>query len=197
MSELWYQNPKILLTNLDQFFPNTILSRSDKINATARFAIYYTILIIIFKQDAKWMSISVILLLLSFFLGTTEEFKSKNDDVYHAPTKENPFMNFTLGDLFDHPERNPGYGFYDIKDEVRKEYRSHLYSDPMDVWGKYITDRNYYTMPNTSIVNDQTGFAMACFGNSGVCKTDGKDCLKYRDPTYNRGRYTVTGIDEP
>jgi hypothetical protein len=197
MSELWYKNPKILLSNLDQFFPNTHLSKIDKVNAIARFAIYYTILIILFKQDMKWLSLSVILLLASYFLGTTDKLKFKNNDVFFAPTKENPFMNYTLGDLFDNPERNPGYGFYDIKDEMKNKYRSHIVSDPSDVWGKYINDRNYYTMPNTSIVNDQTGFAQACFGDSGTCKSLGKDCLKYRDPTYNRGRYTVTGITEP
>ena len=197
MSELWYKNPKILLSNLDQFFPSTNLSKVGKINAIARFAFYYTFLIILLMQDAKWLSISVILLLVSYFLGSTDKLKFKNNDVFFAPTKENPFMNYTLGDLFDNPERNPGYGYYDIKDEINKEYKGQLYSDPMDVWGKYISDRNYYTMPNTSIVNDQTGFAQACFGESGTCKTEGKDCLKYRDPTYNRGRYTVTGIEEP
>jgi hypothetical protein len=197
MSELWYRNPKILLTNLDQFFPNTYLSRPEKVNAIARFAIYYTILIILFKQDTKWMSVSVILLLTSYYLSETEKMVFKDNEEFHQPTKQNPFMNYTLGDLFDHPERHPGYGFYDIKEKVRKEYRSHLLSDPMDVWGKYISDRNYYTMPNTSIVNDQTGFAMACFGDSGACKSLGEDCLKTRDPTYNRGRYTVSGIEEP
>jgi hypothetical protein len=197
MSELWYQNPKILLTNLDQFFPNTYLSKTDKVNAIARFAIYYTMLILLFRQDAKWMAISVLLLIVSYFLGSTNKLKSKNNDMFTAPTKENPFMNYTLGDLFDNPERNPGYGYYDIKDEIRKEYRGQLTSDPMDVWGKYINDRNFYTMPNTQIVNDQTGFAMSCFGDSGMCKSLGKDCLKYRDPTYNRGRYTVTGVEEP
>ena len=59
------------------------------------------------------------------------------------------------------------------------------------MWGKFISDRNYYTMPNTEIVNDQTGFAKWCFGNSGECKSFGTNCLKQRDPTYHRGRFTT------
>ena len=44
-SELWYKNPKVLLENMDQFFPGKNLDRIEKINSLARFAIYYFILV--------------------------------------------------------------------------------------------------------------------------------------------------------
>lgn len=199
MTDLWYHNPKILLKNIDQFFPNKNLNRLEKINSLARFAIYYAILLVLLGQDTKWLSISVVILLISAFLGTTEKFVSltNTDDIQKCtePTKENPFMNYTLGDLMEKSDRPKACKYEDSKNKIRKEFRSHLYSDTSDLWGKYISDRNYYTMPNTEIVNNQKGFAKWCFGNSGKCKTTGKNCLKQRDPTYHRGRLTTIQYD--
>ena len=194
MSNLWYQNPRILLEDLDQFFPNKHLNREQKINAIARFAIYYTILLLVFQQDNKWLSISIALLIISIYLGQTEEMTSENPIIANKecqePTKDNPFMNFTVGDQITKPNRGGACSWSSSKKKAREDFRSKLFSDPSDVWGQFISDRNYYTMPNTEIVNDQTGFAKWIFGDSGKCKTEGNQCLKVRDPTYHRGRLT-------
>ena len=199
MTDLWYRNPKILLEKYDQFFPNKNLNRIEKINSLARFAIYYGILLVLFGQDTKWLSISIVIITISLFLGSTENFVSvgnKEDEKNCTkPTKQNPFMNYTLGDLIEKSDRPKACKYEDSKDEMRKEFRSHIYSDSSDIWGKFISDRNFYTMPNTEIVNDQKGFAKWCFGNSGKCKTTGKNCLKIRDPTYHRGRLTTIEYD--
>lgn len=195
MTELWYHNPKVLLDKPEEFLLNKNLNRTEKINSLARLSIYYTILILVSNQDSKWLSVGIIIMLISVFLGTTENFTSKDKTLdtlqCQKPTKFNPFMNYTIGDLFETPDRPKACKYDDVKDEMRKEFRSHIYSDSSDLWGKFISDRNYYTMPNTEIVNDQTGFALWCFGNSGECKSFGTNCLKQRDPTYHRGRLTT------
>lgn len=194
MTELWYKKPAILFNDMNQFFPNNDLSREEKINSMARFALYYSILLIVTKQDTKWLSISLIILLVSILLGDSEKFtstdKTISKEICQRPTRDNPFMNYTLGDLLNKPQRPKACKYDDVKDEMRKEFRSTIYTDTTDIWGKYISDRNFYIMPNTEIVNDQTGFAKWCFGNSGECKITGKNCLKIRDPRYHRGRIT-------
>ena len=75
MSNLWYNNPSILMEDLRIFVPTNDLSREDKINAIARFAIYYTFLILLFGLDNKWLSVSVILLIISYCLGYYENFE--------------------------------------------------------------------------------------------------------------------------
>jgi hypothetical protein len=199
MTELWYRNPGILFEKYDEFFPNKNFNRIEKINSLARFAIYFAFLLILLNQDKKWLSISIVILIISLFLGTTENFVSVSDKQDEKnctkPTNQNPFMNYTLGDLMEKPDRTKACRYEDSKDEMRKKFRSHLYSDSSDIWGKFISDRNFYTMPNTEIVNDQKGFAKWCFGNSGKCKTKGKNCLKIRDPTYHRGRLTTINYE--
>jgi hypothetical protein len=79
----------------------------------------------------------------------------------------------------------------ELKKEIRKNYRSHLKFDSINIWGTFINDRNYYTSPNIELVNDQSGFAEWCYtnnGESGKCKTDGNNCLKDRDIRYHKGR---------
>ncbi len=203
MTDLWYNNLSVLFDNIDQFFPSKNLTRNEKINSLARFAIYYSILIMFFGQDSKYLSISVIILLISIYIGSTEHFASilegankdnldkVNTTKCQKPTKDNPFMNYTVGDLIDNPERLPACNYENVKDDIRKEFKSQTPTDISDIWGKFISDRNFYTMPNTDIVNDQTGFALWCFGDSGKCKTEGTNCLKQRDPTYHRGRMTT------
>ena len=192
MTDLWYNNPSILLKNMDQFFPNKDLSRPETINAIARFSIYYSILIMIFNDDMKWLSVSVIILLISLFLGTSEHFRSLDSDVdgrkCTMPTKENPFMNYTVGDLITSSKRPPACRYDDVKNEMRQKFKSPLHSDPNDMWGVNISDRNFYTMPNTAIVNDQIGFAQSLLGISGQCKSYGENCLKIEDIMYHTAR---------
>ena len=188
MVELWYKNPKILTKDLYEFFPQNNLDKSRKINAMVRFAIYYAILLIIFNQDTKYLAISVIIVLISLFLGKSEKFGEleKSKENCTLPTKENPFMNFNITD----PNKKPACRYDLVKKEMRDNFRSKIHIDSNDLWGRFISDRNFYTMPNTQIVNDQTGFAEWCFGKSGSCKMNGVGCLKVRDPVYHRGRIT-------
>lgn len=198
MTEIWYENPKVLLDDLDQFFPSKNHNNIEKINALAKFALYYTIVILLLKYDTKWLSISVVIIVISLFLGQTEDFTSvsskSNNKACHKPSPDNPFMNYTVGDLINNPSRLSACEYEDAKHLIRQAYRMHLFSDSSDIWGKFISDRNFYTMPNTNIVNNQIGFANWCYGGSGECKSTGNNCLKNRDPTYHRGR--ITNFDE-
>lgn len=196
MTELWYENPKILLDYPDQFLPSKDQTHIEKINSLVRLALYWSILVYVLKYDTKWLSISVVIIIISFFLGQTENFSSTNrklnNNSCHKPTKDNPFMNYTIGDLIDNPSRLAGCEYEKAKTLIRQAFRMHLFSDSSDIWGKFISDRNFYTMPNSQIVNNQTGFANWCYGSSGECKSTGNNCLKYRDPVYHRGRITNT-----
>jgi len=195
MTEIWYENPRVLLDDIDQFFPSKQYNNVQKINSLVRLAIYYSLIILFLKYDNKWLSISLIIIIISFFLGKTENFTSTdlklNKNTCHHPTKDNPFMNYTLGDLIDNPNRLEACEYDQNKHAIRKAFRMHLFSDLSDIWGKFISDRNFYTMPNTNIVNKQTEFAHWCYGKSGECKSTGNNCLKYRDPLYHRGRFTI------
>ena len=190
MSNLWYNNPQILLDNWTEFIPSNDLDNVEKINAIARFAIYYSVLIFVFKQDSKWFSVSIVLLIISYSLGYYEKFEeTKADNTCVKPTKKNPFMNFTLDDFINNPDRQPACSYDKSKDKMRSEFRKDIVPDPADLWGKNISDRQFFTMPWTTIVNEQTPFASWLYGKSGECKNLGLNCDKNRDNRYHQGRY--------
>jgi len=192
MSNLWYNNPQVLFDNWLDFFPTNNLSRDEKINAIARFAIYYGILIFIFKQDSKWFAISVILLLISYYLGYYETFEEiKRDEDCVGATKKNPFMNFTLDDFINNTDRKEACPYEKVKEKMRNEFRKDIVEDPADLWGQNISDRQFFTMPWTTIVNDQTGLGKWLYGKAGECKNLGLNCDKNRDNRYHQGRYYV------
>ncbi len=195
MTEIWYNDIYVLLEKPYQFFPSNNLTNLEKINALARLAIYYAIIIIFTGRNHTYLTFSVIILITSFFLGkstgttnSSEPFSNNKNGksniltttkkLCYKPTDENPFMNFTLNDYYKNPDRPQNCPINEVKNEMRTKFLKRIVPDPTDLWGQNISDRNFYTMPSTRIVNDQTGFANWCYGSMGQCKSNGIGCLK-------------------
>ena len=197
MTELWYKNPKVLFDNLDQFYPSNTYTNIQKNNAMIRFAIYCFIILLLSNQNTKLLAIPLVIIIFTYFLGEADDLETLINTTTKKPcsepTVDNPFMNYTIGDLITNPNRLAACDYNKAKNLIRQAFRTHLFSDSSDIWGKFISDRNFYTTPNTNIVNNQIGFANWCYGGGGECKTTGNNCLKYRDPTYHRGR--ITNLD--
>ena len=192
MTEYWFNNPLVLLENIYEFYPKKKFNKIQKINSLARLSIYYSIIIGILKLDSKYLSLSFCIIVLSYFLAIMDN--SNNIDNFDnnctKPTNNNPFMNFTIADQINNPNKLPACSIDSVRKEQIKKYRIKTYNDPADLYGKFITDRNFYTMPSTTIVNDQEGFSKFLYGDFGKCKAEGKNCLKHRDNRYHRGRYS-------
>lgn len=192
MTDLWYNNPQILFNNWYQFFPTNNLSKEEKINAIVRFAMYYAVIIILLNQDLKWLSVSAVLLLISYFLGYYNNIEQENfESMCTEPTKDNPFMNFTLGDYSKDVNRASACDYQKVKDKVKKEFEKDIIPDPADLWGQNISQRQFFTMPWTRVINDQTVFAQWTFGKSGECKNLGINCDKNRDNRYHTARHYI------
>lgn len=202
--DVWYNNPYIIFEDLQIFIPYSNLSPNGKKNSLVRLSIYTTIILFISKRDLLWYLVPVIILVSSFLINS-EKFINDNQAVEstdakptiqcYKPTKDNPFMNYTVGDLMSNSKRDGACNYVDMKEEINYNFEKSIDNDipiklidTSNIWGNFTSNRNFYTMPNTKIVNDQTEFANWCFGDSGNCKSKGKDCLKVRDPTYHRGR---------
>ena len=189
----WLDNPFILIEKKEEFYPNKNMTSIEKANAIARLGIYFAILIYLLNIDSRWLVLSFILILFSIGIYKTESFILDNNDCV-KPTLNNPYMNFTLGDLIGNPTRKKACDIAKVREDQIKLFRTDLKTgkqiiDNNDLYKTNINDRNFYTMPSTTIVNDQTGFAKFVFGDFGRCKSEGQDCLKHRDNRFHRGRY--------
>jgi|LauGreDrversion4_2_1035121.scaffolds.fasta_scaffold114863_1 hypothetical protein len=118
---------------------------------------------------------------------------------YTNPQENNPMMNVLLPEISYDPNRNeaaPAYNPEVEKDlnnktkdyivnttfgdgtEKQQEYiRRKLFSDIGDNYGYDFSMRNFYTNPNTTIPNDQGGFANFCFGDMISAKEGNSQAL--------------------
>ena len=132
-------------------------------------------------------------------------------DDYTNPKENNPMMNVLLPEISYNPTRNEAAPAFNTevekninnstKDYVvdttfsdeptkQKEYiKRKLFSDLGDSYTFDYSMRNFYTNPNTTIPNDQEGFANFCFGDMISAKEGNEFALGRNQPrlggTYN------------
>lgn len=102
---------------------------------------------------------------------------------YTFPTKKNPLMNVLLHERKYNTDRKPAAPSFnesvlrninnsaqhpELSDELVDNKK--LYRDLGDNLTFEHTMRNFHTMPNTKIPNDQKKFAEFCYGNMNSCK---------------------------
>lgn len=105
------------------------------------------------------------------------------------PTIDNPFMNVTMkdymnlnenGQIVDRPPAcDPSDP--DVKKMMDESFNNNLYKDVSDVFGKMSSQRNYFTMPWTTIPNNRESFQNWLYLNPKTCKEDQDKCLNYED----------------
>ena len=101
------------------------------------------------------------------------------------PTARNPFMNVLLDEIKDNPTRPMAASIRDVSVKVGLDdfFRTEFYSDPTDVFGKTQSQRQFITMPSTSIPNDQHSYQNWLYRIPGkTCKEGGREaCLPGTD----------------
>ena len=191
---LWHQD------RLTEFFPAANHTTAEKLNALVRFFAYITIVLVIHKQDIKYIAVLVGALLFTYYIyknrsidvNTTEQKESFEGDIMKVctpPTIDNPFMNVTMKDYMNMKDgkivdRPPACNIDDVevKQQVDKLYENNLYKDVSDVFGKFNSQRQFYTMPWTTIPPDPNlDFPKWLYLNPKTCKEDQTYCNRYED----------------
>ena len=191
MSQLWYKNFYVIFEEPMHFFPSNKLTTSEKINSLARMAFLIILFITISKINQQYLAFPLLLLIISLCLGKTESFASvEESNTCYAPTIENPYMNFSFSDYVNNPDRPENCSLDCVRDDQIDKFRKRILPDQNDLWGQNISDRNFYTMPSTAIVNDQTGFANALYGSMGSCKGFNIGCLDRAETRTGIGMFT-------
>jgi hypothetical protein len=117
----------------------------------------------------------------------TEKFLESNNidivdnKVCSRSTVHNPFMNPSLVDIHENPDRPSActLGNTKVTDTIEKNFEANLFRDVGDLYGRMSSQRQFYTVPSTTIPNDQDGFAKWCYGTGPSCKEgNGQQCYE-------------------
>lgn len=204
-NKFWLNDPMILFNKnyITEILPPTGANFSRKLNAVSRLVILLTLLGFTSTSSLNVLVSGIVTLVIIAIVHKTQESKIKknklakkikkegfsNPQVYNRiknsftqPTRKNPLMNVMLPEIESNPHRKPAAPAYNK--EVIKEINSKT-ADPrlfVDLGDKIEFDnsmRNFYAMPNTTVPNDQKGFAEFCFGDMPSCKDgDDEQCSK-------------------
>jgi len=213
----WFKDISILYDKnyLLEIIPKKEYDFSRKLNAVVRFAIYYSILLYIFKRDNNILCFPFITIVITVFLHKTNKdeknddamkglMSSKNNtsmedidmmimdinkDVFREPDDDNPMMNQNTFDLYENKKAVPTYNNPGMKRKVEETLDAGIFKDSNDLFNRRNSQRQWYTMPNTEAMNKQTEFAKWCYMTPPTCKEgNGLQCANDIPTRYGIGK---------
>lgn len=93
------------------------------------------------------------------------------------PTKENPFMNPSLLNKTNLNYQSCNFQNKKIKTEMNDFFKTPVFKDVIDLYDRKFSERQFYTVPATTIPNEQDKFAKWLYGREKTCKeNNGEKC---------------------
>ena len=197
-----YERPRLL-----EFFPTTGMSSDEKLNAIVRFGVYAGFLMYVYGGNINTLYLPVALAIVTKLMhdnmpaegltgapwgGLSEKAPDMATASCTMPTVDNPFMNPSITDIRDDPKKAPACPIDSpaTAKQVEDSFYNDLFRDVDDVWGRQTSSRNFYTVPNTKLPNDQTEFAEWLYGSKqqAGCREDPSRCI---DDDLRRSRKPV------
>ena len=196
MNSVWFDDPMKLFEKGDilKFWPTANQSVPERINSTTRFIIYVSMILFFIQRDVRVLVLASVAMgvLYVFYKSdmiSTPAVRPTNADdrvkpdfmrpSYQAPTLENPMANVLMSDYNEFPDR-PSAAFYPkVKNQIKKYLDDTFAQDAADIYGhRNQAASRFYSMPVSTIPNDQTGFAEACYGKKfrPICRDDQSAC---------------------
>ena len=192
MTNFWLNDLTVLFNrnNLLEIIPYNHINLNGKLNAVLRLSIYYSVIMSIFKKDYRYLIIIIIVGILTIIINRNYKVlniennnapldiinvdSNNNDDIQGCklPTAKNPFMNPTFSDYKD-GNLMKSCNSYDnsvIRSMENEYFNNGLYRDQFDIFNKGHSQREFYTMPVNSIMNDTVKFAEWCYKTPPTCR---------------------------
>jgi hypothetical protein len=160
-------------SDLMKFWPTATQSADERVSATTRFVLYAMCIVYIINRDPRIFALGGIALAILYYMWTSNMVKDGNmrstigdarrSSVFRSnvtlPTVENSMGNVLLSDYVDNPDRPAAAWYPSVRTQVQQAWSQiHPFERQRDA------ERNFYTMPASTIPNDQTGFAQAAYG---------------------------------
>lgn len=171
--------------------PTDYMTIEEKLNTLTRLVIFICLIIALVLQDSKIILLMIILVILIIIIYQFQTSKEKEVDEFldkhnstvvdnkicTKPTKNNPFMNPTMLDLQNDQPACP------ISDKSTLTNIDEIYDNTMfrnvdDIYDRTTSKRQFYTVPASSIPNDQSMFANWLYNRGKSCKeNNGSRCF--------------------
>lgn len=194
---IWYEDPiaAFSLSNYTHVLPESSMTDAEKMNSIFRITVYLSIALTLFRADTRYLFIAIVGGLVTGVLygfQKREKFEQQQNldkqslqisegKVCKKPNPNNPFMNVRTTDYGTNIDPEPACDVDNTKVEkqMKDAYYARMFRDVGDVFENMHSFRQFYTMPSSTIPNDQTAFAKWRFENGPSCKDgNGEQCYR-------------------
>jgi hypothetical protein len=160
----WLKDPSQLFTPQTwvRFVPMDWMTVPESLNAVLRFTIYFSAILSIVTGKTQYLfaipTVALVTVFLERMYPETQSFKEafKNAGKYTMPTPRNPFMNVTLDEISDNPNRPPAAPIDrpDVAEGVETAFSktSELFMDTSDRFDLMQSSRAFAAMGGSGTV---------------------------------------------
>lgn len=197
----WLENIQELLKT--SLVPNNYMTLEEKINSVMRFVIFTGIMATLIFNDSKYILLVLIIMIVSIIvfnyhqerIAESEKYLNTNDiDIVdnrkcYKPSIHNPFMNPNITHIRENPDnlKNCPIDNNEINENMKKYFYTNIFRETDDIYDKNLLERQFYTMPSTSIPNEREKLGNWLYNRGESCKeNNGVQCY---NNLYNEIRY--------
>jgi hypothetical protein len=188
---IWYNDLNELIKPV--LIPTESMTFEDKLNTIIRLILFTGIISAFIFNDSRYILFIIIMLVISIIIynfhnnkiAISEKFlEEKNIDIIDnkictKPTIENPFMNPNINDITYNSDRPEACSIDNAKvsELISDKFYARVFRQAGDIYGTMSSERQFYTVPSTSIPNDQTSYAEWLYKTGKSCKeNNGEQC---------------------
>lgn len=166
------------------------MSLDEKLNAIIRLILFIGIISTFIFNDSRYILFVFIIMIISIFIYNyqieknkkIEKFLNSNDlDIINnnfciKPTKENPFMNPNIIDKNNKYKSCP-IDNKNVINAINSNLEENIFRETDDIYNKSTINRQFYTVPSTTIPNDREIFTEWLYERGPSCKeNNGQQC---------------------
>ena len=159
-------------------YPNINMSLDEKINAVVRLILFIGIITTLVFNDSRYILFVFIIMIISIIIynyqseknSKFEKFLNSNDldiinnEICTKPTKDNKFKSCSIEN-----ER--------VMNSINSNFEENIFRETDDIYNKSSLDRNFYTMPSTTIPSEREKYTDWLYERGASCKeNNGEQC---------------------
>lgn len=190
----WLDNPSVLVdqNKISDFFPLASEPLPNRLNASVRLSFYTSLLLSVYHKSYNYFYILLATLFVTWIIYNNTSTREQMQNEKVEPTYDNPVMNFTMGDFLNLDKdgniipKAPISNTMDpkVQEKIESTFQQGTYREVSDLFNKNSSQREFYTMPTTDVINDIGEFQNWLYKTPPTCKETSM-CLRYEDIRQN------------
>lgn len=189
-NQIWYKDIFGFMIKYDEFVPIKSMTLNEKLNSIVRLVIYVSTMHYLIFKDSSIFTVTICTMVLTaiYYMSKREfysdhksysDLKGDHDNSKSLdctkPNKHNPFMNVLMNEYIEKPDRPEACDVDDntVQKQMNDAFFSDVYRDVDDAFDRKSSNRQFFTMPNTKIPNNQNDYVEWLYGMEGKSYKEG------------------------